>query len=330
VVFRGQLDLRRLQFQLRQLTDAMSPNNYAATNPEGARATVADHTINVYGEYANGYARRPLDNVGVQYGLQALNAGAISVDQFLLVNEKVGGVDLDFKNTPQRTTADLGALKRAYQSGRVLNTGNGLADIPMIQQHGVGDPVVAGNIHLKFYSYALRERLIDKNGHADNQVIVAPFNNPNPDDLFVQMDRWIDAIQADPSDRPKWRKVVANKPADVVDACWDANGVKIVDTNASAFGPSPCNTLNPSSSTPNLAAGAPLAGTIIKCHLKPVTPADYKVPFTGAQFARLSQIFPGGVCDWTKPGVEETWESTTWASFGPSPKNLIFDINHPK
>src|SRR4029453_381498 len=132
------------------------------------------------------------DNVGVQYGLQALNNGAITVDQFLLVNEKIGGVDIDFKNIPQRTLADLGALHRAYVSGRVLNTGNGLRNIPIIAQHGVGDPDANGNIHLKFYSYSIRQRLIDKNGTAANQVIISPFNNTT-DDLFDQMERWLDA-----------------------------------------------------------------------------------------------------------------------------------------
>jgi hypothetical protein len=295
------------------------------TNPTGARATVYDHTVNVYGEFANGFSRRPLDNVGVQYGLKALNDGAISVDQFLLVNDKIGGVDIDFKNIPQRTVADAGAMHRAYVSGRVLNTGNGLRNVPIIAQHGVGDPDVNGNIHLKFYSYAIRQRLIDQNGTAGNQVIVSPFNNTT-DDLFEQMDRWLDAIAADGSNQPLWKKVIANKPADVVDACWDASGNKIVDTNASAFGPSPCNTLDPSSMTPNLAAGAPIQGRIIKCQLKAPDPADYHVSFTAAQWTKLNQIFATGVCDWSKPGVEETADSTTWASFGPSPKNLIFDI----
>ena len=46
------------------------------TNPSGVRATVYDHTVNVYGvNPATGFAGRPLDNVGVQYGLSALNAG---------------------------------------------------------------------------------------------------------------------------------------------------------------------------------------------------------------------------------------------------------------
>src|SRR6185503_4524143 len=103
-----------------QFDDALPVNlRYnPVTNPIGARATVADHTINVYGEDpVTGFARRPLDNVGVQYGLLALNAGKITVDEFLTVHEKVGGVDIDFKPIPTRTTADRGALHRAYISG---------------------------------------------------------------------------------------------------------------------------------------------------------------------------------------------------------------------
>ena len=39
--------------------------------PDGARCDVYDHTVNVYGrDPANGFARRPLDNVGIQYGLR--------------------------------------------------------------------------------------------------------------------------------------------------------------------------------------------------------------------------------------------------------------------
>jgi len=298
------------------------------TNPDGARATVYDHTINVYGELPNGFARRPLDNVGVQYGLKALNDSAITVDQFLLVNEKIGGVDTDFNNTPQRTVADLGALHRAYVSGRVLNTGNGLRNIPIITQHGMGDPIADGDIHLKFHSFSLRERLKSKNGTAANQVIVSPFNIR--DDLFDQIERWLDAIQADQSNQPLWKKVIADKPADVVDACWDASGNKIIDINASAFGPSPCNTLDPSSSAPGLVAGSPIEAAILKCQLKAPDSGDYSVSFTLAQWTRLNQIFSTGVCDWSKPGVEETQESVTWASFGPSPANLIFDITNPE
>ena len=43
---------------------------HPANNPKGARCDVYDHTVNVYGrDPKTGFARRPLDNVGVQYGL---------------------------------------------------------------------------------------------------------------------------------------------------------------------------------------------------------------------------------------------------------------------
>jgi hypothetical protein len=39
---------------------------------------------------------------------------------------------------------------------------------------------------------------------------------------------------------------------------------------------------------------------------------DYKVPFTSDETARLKNIFPGGVCDWSKPGVEQQKLGGTW------------------
>jgi Tannase-like family of unknown function (DUF6351) len=46
---------------------------------------------------------------------------------------------------------------------------------------------------------------------------------------------------------------------------------------------------------------------------------------TAAQMAQLQQLFPSGVCDWSQRGVEQTGV-IPWASFGPSPVNLIYDI----
>jgi hypothetical protein len=43
----------------------------------------------------------------------------------------------------------------------------------------------------------------------------------------------------------------------------------------------------------------------MKCQLKPVSFADYKVSFSDAQRSRLKAIFPEGVCDWSKPGVNQ-------------------------
>lgn len=299
------------------------------TNPVGARATVYDHTVNVYGRIpgtpGRGFAKRPLDNVGVQYGLKALNDGVISVDQFIDLNKMIGGFDIDLNHTPQRTTAHLDATFRAYKTGRILWGGNGMSRIPIITRTGFGDAVVNGDIHLKYWAYSIRERLIKANGHADNQVIVSHTADGNA--LIEQMNRWLDAIKADRSSRPDGMKAVINKPADVVDACFAPDGTKIVEPQT-AFGPGQCNTLFPAGMAPNLVAGAPLASDIIKCQLKPLDVADYKVSFSAQQWQQLSEAFPNGVCDWSRPGVEQT-AAMPWASVGPSPVNQVFDVNAP-
>ncbi|MBT8101161.1 MAG: hypothetical protein KJO82_15505, partial [Gammaproteobacteria bacterium] len=53
--------------------------------------TFWDHQKRVYGTDDQGYARRTFDNIGVQYGLAALKRGQITIDEFLDLNDKVGG-----------------------------------------------------------------------------------------------------------------------------------------------------------------------------------------------------------------------------------------------
>ena len=299
------------------------------TNPTGARGSVYDHTVNVYGRIAGtpgaGFAQRPLDNVGVQYGLKAFNDGVITFDQFVDLNTAIGGFDIDLNHISSRTVGYPDAIRRAYQGGRILNTGNGMASIPVITRLAGGDQVVNGDIHLRFWAHAIRARLIKANGNAGNQVIVGTLYPV--DQLIEQMDRWLTAIGADATTISKTAKVVKNKPTDAVDACWTAAGVKIVETQTLS-GTGQCNTLFPAGLSASLVAGAPIALDIIKCQLKPISTADYSAALTPAQTVRLNLAFPQGVCDWTKPGVEQT-KSTPWASFGPSPSNLIFDGTKP-
>ena len=79
-----------------------------------------DHAVNVYGrDPKTGFARRPLDNVGVQYGLAALNSGAITKEQFLDLNEKIGGYRQRRQHGRRaRTVGDPEAIRAAYRSGR--------------------------------------------------------------------------------------------------------------------------------------------------------------------------------------------------------------------
>jgi hypothetical protein len=56
---------------------------------------------------------------------------------------------------------------------------------------------------------------------------------------------------------------------------------------------------------PRLAAGAPLANDVLKCQLEPIDYAEYRATFTSEQKQRMARIFPNGVCDFGRPGVEQ-------------------------
>ena len=76
--------------------------------------------------------------------------------------------------------------------------------------------------------------------------------------------------------------------------------------------------------SPRQVAGGPQTENILKCQLKPLVSSDYTgITFTAGQQARLNAVFPGGVCDWTKPGVgqQEAVSPLTFAA-GPGGQPL--------
>ncbi|WP_227494536.1 DUF6351 family protein [Ramlibacter pallidus] len=297
-----------------------------ATNPAGVRATPFDAAKNVWGVDASGHALRPLDNTGVQYGLKALNDGAITVEKFLLLNEQVGGLDRDFRPQAARTEGDLPAIERGYKSGRILSGGGGLAATPVIERRNHVDGTT--NLHMRVHSFALRERLLKANGHFDNHVMLTQTGVIAAPEPLAQMDAWLMGALGDTTPGlTRAQKIAAHRPADLKDACWI--GATKHEELQTAFGASTCNVTFASGRTPRMVAGGPLADDVVKCQLKPLDPADYAVPFTGAEWARLQAAFPAGVCDWSKPGVGQQPLAGTWLSFGPAAANLLFDITRP-
>lgn len=300
---------------------------HPVNNPTGVRCDVYDHTVNVYGkDPVTGFARRPLDNVGIQYGLKALNSGAITIDQFLDLNERVGGFDQDANILPpgQRSVADLVAARAAYQTGRLTNGGGGLASIPIIDHRGYNDEVPGGDIHVRYHSFSLRERLRKANGRADNHFMVVEdnryglYSNNSPllQRMILTLDRWITAVKADTRNIPQIEKVVQNRPADLQEGCLTRDASPTFIAQAQVRDPSTtCEQLYPSYSFPREVAGADVAADIIKCRTKPLTVADYAVTFTPTQWSRLQAIFPSGVCDWSQTGIEQQPLSGTWLFF---------------
>jgi Tannase-like family of unknown function (DUF6351) len=278
------------------------------TNPKGARCTMWDTNVASFGrDPKTGFARRSLDNVGVQYGLKALNSGAISAAEFIDLNRKIGGYDNDGHIRAERTAADPESVRLAYVAGRLDSAAGGLGSLPILHYRSYNDPL--GDIHTFDRDFTMRERMRKANGRVDNEVIWIYPNGGTVGATVTSlaidtMSRWLDALAKDGSSASAIDKVVKAKPAAAVDACFTADGTKI-DEPLSLTGTGKCATLYPPHSTPRLVAGAQLADDVLKCQLKPVDSKDYKAPMTADQIQQLRQVFPGGVCDYSKAGVNQ-------------------------
>jgi hypothetical protein len=108
---------------------------------------------------------------------------------------------------------------------------------------------------------------------------------------------WLARVHVDHRRIPLARKIVENKPDTVSERCTDGSGQELsseaCDQTVSSYG------------TPRMGAGQPMTDDVMKCRLKPMRRDDYPVSFTDSQWARLQEAFPGGVCDYSKPGVSQ-------------------------
>jgi hypothetical protein len=290
----------------------------AQTNPRGVRCTLADYMINLFGsrprsvwspvekQIGHGFAGLPIGDVGAQFGLEALMKGQISPAQFVDLNAKIGGADIDLNPTAARSDATEPALRNDYRSGAVNETNN-LKDVAIIDLRGP-DP---GAFHDAYRSWTIRARLEHVEGHfPKNHVIwfgeTPLIGDPNYTvEGLEAMDRWLSTVDADHRRLSLERKVAADRPADVHDRCSDISGVEQV--TVPGVGPVCEQPLTQTKfATPAMVAGEGIATDIEKCRLKPLRQSDYyPITFTGQEWAELQRTFPAGVCDWSKPGVDQ-------------------------
>jgi hypothetical protein len=202
-----------------------------------------------------------------------------------------------------RKVADPGAIEAAYDRGHV-NRGD--VQIPLIDVRDYLEDQL--DMHNSHQSFASRQRLLDFDGDASNQLIW--FTEPGSFDptplAFEVIDTWMRNIEANPG-----TSVAENKPAVAVDTCFESDGTLIHAGDDAWAGildgdpDGPCTSVMPPFSTSRIIAGGPITGDIFKCHLISTDDAIAAglyggVAFDASQRARLDTIFPTGVCDYSQ------------------------------
>jgi hypothetical protein len=207
-----------------------------------------------------------------------------------------------------RSKGDPIAMRAAYTSGHVFR---GKLKVPAIDHRQYMEREL--DMHNSHQSFAARQRVLNKMGHSDNMVIWFTDTTPGVPkasqslEALAVMDRWLTNIRRNPH-----KSIHRNKPAEATDACYDQQGRLmqrgddvwngILDRKA----PGACTQAFPLYGTSRIVAGAPIEGGIYDCARKSVDTAvadgTYApwVPNAG-EIAQLKQIFPEGVCDYSRP-----------------------------
>lgn len=292
----------------------------------------------IYGTTSTTFAPIPFDNVGVQYGLKALREGEITTQEFLSINACAGSwkeqpefmnwntaadpfdsanmrrsadCRTNFQSPSPRRSGELQAMRAAYTSGHVF-TGKRL-DMPVVDLRPYLEPVL--DMHNSRQSFSTRARLEaeDKpHGHgpghkradADNQVIwFAGSDAAFGQQLFAALgllDQYL---------------TTRVRPAEFTDRCVAPDGSLIAAGDDVWSGilddeaPGPCTAAFAIHSSSRMVAGDSFRGDLFKCDLKPLARAlrdgtyGRRAPFSASELRWLQNIFPQGVCDYSKPDV---------------------------
>ncbi len=293
----------------------------------------------IYGTDKHGIPLHTWDNVGVQYGLNALKDGLISIDEFIRLNAKVGSwkplqdmqperfwifgghyFPIDFsvwgeqnmrlaagsdKRVAPRNTASLQAIEAAYRSGMVFI---GEIDIPIIDiRHYLEDEL---DMHHTVASFSSRQRIIDAKGHANQQIIWMTEYPYLPIDLALKaIDQWIQNLRDNVD-----LSVEEAKPAGLHDSCFRIDGSLIASGKSVWDGAwnhaekgGDCQKHFPSYSTPRQLAGGGVKDDIFKCALQSIDGAIESGVYGDVDIRpyqkRLERLFPSGVCDYRLPDL---------------------------
>lgn len=216
----------------------------------------------------------------------------------------------DPSDVAPRAEGSIQAMQNAYKAGLEFR---GDIDQPIIIVEAYLEPEL--NMHASREAFEVRQRLINARGNADNLALWMIGSDES--DLEIQF--VLKALQVE----TKWLNQ-QKRPASLKNGCYDTSGNPIaegqgvfkgeVGPNGHVLGgmeqasnPGACTQAFPIYSDARLQAGRHIGDHVMKCALKPVNVALQDgtygdVHFTVQQQLKLAQIFPSGVCDYSKPG----------------------------
>jgi hypothetical protein len=196
-----------------------------------------------------------------------------------------------------------------------VSSGVNLGKLPILDSRGYDEQ----GIHYIWRTFSERARIDAANGgNHGNHVMWRYGTGLLPataaqvaavtTESLLTMDTWLSnlltsAPKAALNDVRTQAQVIAAKPAEAFDLCYLTGDVTF-STEVTDMALCDADPRLMTHSSPRQVAGGPLVENILKCQLKALNTADYApVTFSAAQLARLLAVFPGGVCDWSKPGL---------------------------
>jgi hypothetical protein len=290
-----------------------------------------------FGTDESGRAPIPWSNEGVQYGLKALQNKAISPQQFIDINSKIGGWlpqesmtqerywhasgDSVLKrytsysehnmthhgksmNVAPRSNASHGSIaaaKGAYWSGNIFL---GELKTPIIDIRPYQDKVL--DIHHSWSALSSRKRIQQRIGDHQLQVIWQQ-ELPNKDfsKAVYMMDDWLTRAHANGG---HYRVA---RPKHAIDTCFDKKGEvlhqgeTVWDGKWNGKAQGACTQLMPFYQGSRNVAGEDISSDIFFCSLIPVREAMnrgfYGEYDMSSYQGQLEEIFNQGVCDYSKP-----------------------------
>ena len=284
---------------------------YSASNPTGVRCTLADVMINVFGPRpSDGFAGRPLDNVGVQYGLEALKAGTISKQQFIDLNVKIGGADIDAAPTagahpgrPARSAQRATAAARSTTARTSTRSRSSTCAAPTTA------PSTTPTAPSRSAPGSTASTAPTPTRSSGREPVPLLGGTDFTTKGLIAMDSWLAAVEKDGREgrrRPEDPRGQARPTSSTTASC-PAASASPAPTARRSFASTRPRAWSPATRSPPTRTSASSSRS---------TRRDYgTTTFSDSELAELQAVFPDGVCDFSKPAVSSATPTLPWMNY---------------